>query len=65
MKAFISCAHRGFQLFIDATTRPVAEKRSKSGGPAKELLQTFDPRIKRLRRRRKILIHKDAFDDLE
>ncbi|MGH7824229.1 MAG: hypothetical protein ACREQ7_03510 [Candidatus Binatia bacterium] len=30
-----------------------------------ELLQTFDPRIKRLRRRRKILIHKDAFDDLE
>jgi hypothetical protein len=30
-----------------------------------DLLQTFDPRIKRLRRRRKILIHKDAFDDLE
>lgn len=30
-----------------------------------ELLQTFDPRITRLRRRRKILIHKDAFDDLE
>jgi hypothetical protein len=29
------------------------------------LLQTFDPRIKLLRRRRKILIHKDAFDDLE
>ena len=30
-----------------------------------ELLQTFDPKIKRLRRRRKIFIHKDAFDDLE
>jgi hypothetical protein len=30
-----------------------------------KLLQTFDPRIKRLRRRRKILIHKDAFEDFE
>jgi hypothetical protein len=30
-----------------------------------ELLQTFDPRVKRLRRRRQILIHKDAFDDCE
>jgi hypothetical protein len=30
-----------------------------------QLLQTFDPRIKRLRRRRQILIHKDAFDDFE
>ena len=30
-----------------------------------ELLQTFDPRVKRLRRRRQILIHKDAFEDLE
>jgi hypothetical protein len=30
-----------------------------------ELLQTFDPRVKRLRRRRQILIHKDAFDDFE
>lgn len=30
-----------------------------------ELLQTFDPRVKKLRRRRQILIHKDAFDDIE
>jgi hypothetical protein len=30
-----------------------------------ELLQTFDPRVKRLRHRRQILIHKDAFDDFE
>jgi hypothetical protein len=30
-----------------------------------ELLQTFDPRVKPLRRRRQILIHKDAFDDFE
>ena len=30
-----------------------------------ELLQTFDPKIKRLRHRRQILIHKDAFDDLD
>jgi hypothetical protein len=30
-----------------------------------DLLQTFDPRVKRLRRRRQIQIHKDAFDDIE
>jgi hypothetical protein len=30
-----------------------------------ELLQTFDPKVKPLRRRRQILIHKDAFDDFE
>lgn len=30
-----------------------------------ELLRTFDPRIKRLHRPRKILIRKDALDDLE
>lgn len=29
------------------------------------LRQTFDPRVKRLRRRRQVLIHKDAFDDFE
>jgi hypothetical protein len=31
----------------------------------RDLLQTFDPKIKRLRRRQKILIHKDAFEDFE
>ena len=30
-----------------------------------DLRQTFDPRVKRLRRRRQVLIHKDAFDDFE
>ena len=30
-----------------------------------ELTKTFDPRIRPLRRRRKILIHKNAFDDFE
>lgn len=30
-----------------------------------DLLQSFDPRVKRLRHRRQILIHKDAFDDFE
>ena len=30
-----------------------------------ELLQSFDPRVRRLRRRRKVFVHKDAFDDLE
>ncbi|MGH7794278.1 MAG: hypothetical protein ACREQ2_05190 [Candidatus Binatia bacterium] len=30
-----------------------------------ELLQSFDPRVKRLRRRRKVFVHKDAFDDFE
>ena len=30
-----------------------------------DLLQTFDPSIKRLRPRRQIFIHKDVFDDFE
>jgi hypothetical protein len=30
-----------------------------------EPLQTIDPRINPLRRRRQILIHKEAFDDVE
>jgi len=30
-----------------------------------EPLQTIDPRVNPLRRRRQILVHKDAFDDFE
>jgi hypothetical protein len=30
-----------------------------------ELKRTFDPSVVRLRKRRKILVHKDAFDDIE
>lgn len=29
-----------------------------------ELLRTFDPKVMRLRKRRRIMVHKDAFDDL-
>ncbi|MCC6533133.1 MAG: hypothetical protein IT531_11335 [Burkholderiales bacterium] len=29
-----------------------------------QLLRTFDPKVKRLRKRRRIMVHKDAFDDL-
>ena len=30
-----------------------------------ELQRTFDPKVVRLRKRRTILVHKDAFDDVE
>jgi hypothetical protein len=60
---------RAIERGIDELNGAVAEEEAKLKSfvlqQHQELLQSFDPRIKPLRRRRKILIHKDAFDDLE
>jgi hypothetical protein len=49
----------------DAVTEEKTKLKSFIAQQHHELLQTFDSRIKRLRRRRRILIHKDAFEDFE
>jgi len=49
----------------DAVAKEDAKLKKFIAQQHQELLQTFDPRIKPLRRRRKILIYKDAFHDFE
>ena len=60
---------RAIERRIDELNQVIEEETSKLKGfifrQHQELLQTFDPRVKPLRRRRQILVHKDAFDDLE
>ena len=49
----------------DAVAKEDAKLKKFIAQQHQELLQTFDPRIRPLRRRRKILIYKDAFHDFE
>jgi len=56
---------RGTDELNDAVTGEETKLKSFIVQQHQDLLQTFDRRIKRLRRRRKILIHKDAFEDFE
>jgi hypothetical protein len=56
---------RGTEELNDAVAKEEAKLKKFIAQQHQELLQTFDPRIKPLRRRRKILIHKDAFEDFE
>jgi hypothetical protein len=43
---------------MEALARFVADKHE-------ELLRTFDPKVVRLRKRRRVTVQKNAFDDLE
>jgi hypothetical protein len=52
---------RGADELNDAVAEEESKLKTFISQQHEELLQTFDPRIRRLRRRRKILIHKDAF----
>jgi len=56
---------RGAEELNDAVAKEEAKLKKFIAQQHQELLQTFDPRIKPLRRRRKILIRKDAFEDFE
>jgi len=56
---------RGTDELNDAVTEEETKVKAFITQQHRELLQTFDPKIKRLRRRRKILIHKDAFEDFK
>ena len=60
---------RAIERRIDELTQVIEEETTKLKSfilrQHQELLQTFDPRVKPLRRRRQILIHKNAFDDSE
>ncbi|HEY7533397.1 MAG TPA: hypothetical protein VH681_11545, partial [Nitrospiraceae bacterium] len=60
---------RSIERAVDELNGALAEEETKLktfiAEQHQSLLQTFDPKVKRLRRRRKVLIHRDAFDDLE
>ena len=56
---------RGAEELNDAVAKEDAKLKKFIAQQHQELLQTFDPRIRPLRRRRKILIHRDAFHDFE
>ena len=60
---------RGIERRADELNEAVKEQETKLKTfilqQHEDLLQTFDPKVKRLRRRRQILIHKDAFDNFE
>jgi hypothetical protein len=60
---------RAVERVIDELNGALAEEETKLktfiAEQHQSLQRTFDPKIKRLRRRRKVLIHRDAFDDLE
>jgi hypothetical protein len=56
---------RGAEELNDAVAKEDAKLKKFIAQQHQELLQTFDLIIRPLRRRRKILIHKDAFEDLE
>ena len=60
---------RAIERRVDELNQAVEEETTKLKSfifrQHQELLQTFDPRVKPFRRRRQILVHKDAFDDFE
>jgi hypothetical protein len=56
---------RGAEELNDAVAKEDAKLKKFIAQQHHELTKTFDPRIRPLRRRRKILIHRDAFEDLE